>query len=75
MARERIVTGESASVEADRFNYALRPKTFDQFVGQASLIRKLRIAAQAAKGRDEPVEHTLMHCKFALADQPGSRIK
>lgn len=61
MPRERIVTGESAGVEEEGFNYALRPKRFDQFVGQEGLIKKLRIAVQAARGRGEPVEHTLLH--------------
>jgi Holliday junction DNA helicase RuvB len=61
MPRERIVSGESGGEEENRFNYALRPQKFDQYIGQESLIRKLKIAVQAAKGRKEPVEHTLLH--------------
>jgi Holliday junction DNA helicase RuvB len=61
MPRERIVSGESGGEEENRFNYALRPQKFDQYIGQEGLIRKLKIAVQAAKGRKEPVEHTLLH--------------
>lgn len=61
MPRERIVTAESQGDDENRFNYALRPQNFDQYVGQETLIRKLRIAVEAAKGRNEPVEHVLLH--------------
>lgn len=61
MPRERIVSGESEGPEENQFNYALRPQRFDQYIGQQTLIRKLRIAVEAAKGRSEPVEHVLLH--------------
>ena len=58
--RERIVSGESASPEEARFNYALRPQSFAEYIGQEKLIRKLKIAVEAAKARSEPVEHVLL---------------
>ena len=58
--RERIVSGESASPEETRFNYALRPQNFAEYIGQEKLIRKLKIAVEAAKARNEPVEHVLL---------------
>src|SRR6476619_5755973 len=61
MPRERIVSGESQGEDENHFNYALRPQTFGQYIGQATLIRKLQIAVKAARGRDEPVEHALLH--------------
>jgi Holliday junction DNA helicase RuvB len=61
MARERIVTAESKGEDENRLNYALRPQDFSQYIGQETLIRKLRIAVEAAKGRKEPVEHVLLH--------------
>jgi len=60
MARERIVSGSSEGEEESHYNYALRPQTFDQYIGQDNLIRKLKIAVQAALGRAEPVEHVLL---------------
>lgn len=61
MPRERIVSGEAQSEEENHFNYALRPQRFEQYIGQETLIRKLQIAVRAAQGRNEPVEHTLLH--------------
>jgi Holliday junction DNA helicase RuvB len=56
MPRERIVQTESEGEEENRANYALRPTSFDQYIGQEQLILKLRIAVQAAKSRGEPVD-------------------
>src|SRR5436189_6139176 len=61
MPRERIVQTESEGEQENRANYALRPTRFEQYIGQEQLIRKLRIAVQAAKSRNEPVDHTLLH--------------
>src|SRR5205085_8451426 len=61
MPRERMVSGEAQGEDEARLNYALRPQKFDQYIGQESLIRKLRIAVQAARGRKEPVDHCLLH--------------
>lgn len=61
MPRERIVSGESQGPDETNFNYALRPQRFQQYIGQAKVIRKLKIAVDAAKGRSEPVEHVLLH--------------
>jgi Holliday junction DNA helicase RuvB len=61
MARDRIVGPGSAGVEEEQYNYALRPVKFSQYIGQESLIRKLKIAVDAARGRGEPVDHILLH--------------
>jgi Holliday junction DNA helicase RuvB len=61
MPRERIVSGAPEGEEENRLNYALRPQKFDQYVGQQTLIKKLRIAVEAARARKEPVDHTLLH--------------
>jgi Holliday junction DNA helicase RuvB len=61
MPRERIVSGAAEGEDENRLNYALRPQKFGQYVGQETLIRKLRIAVEAARARKEPVDHTLLH--------------
>ncbi|MBC7784966.1 MAG: Holliday junction branch migration DNA helicase RuvB [Burkholderiales bacterium] len=61
MARERVISAEVQSEEEKHFNYALRPLSFAQYVGQDQLIKKLSIAVKAAKSRAEPVEHVLLH--------------
>ena len=61
MPRERIVSAAPEGEEENRLNYALRPLKFAQYVGQETLIKKLRIAVEAARSRKEPVDHTLLH--------------
>ena len=46
-------------------NLSLRPKRFEEFVGQRQVVENLRVAIQAAKRRDEAMEHLL------LAGPPG----
>ncbi len=41
-------------------NLSLRPKLLNEFVGQEQVRENLRVAIQAAKRRDEPLEHLLM---------------
>ena len=64
MPRERILSGESGEDDERELagtNYALRPTTFDRYIGQESLVRKLSIAVRAARQRGEPMDHTLLH--------------
>lgn len=43
-----------------RLDQALRPRTFDEFVGQRGLLDNLRVYIQAAKQRGEPLDHLLL---------------
>ncbi len=61
MARQRIVTGDATDPTEDAVNFALRPASLDEYIGQARLIEKLRIALGAAQQRGEPMEHVLLH--------------
>ncbi len=45
-----------AEVRTDR---ALRPRTFDEYVGQADLVRNLRVFIEAAGRREESLDHML----------------
>lgn len=38
----------------------LRPKKFDEFVGQHEIVEKLRVFISAARQRGEPLDHTLL---------------
>jgi len=42
------------------FNLSLRPKNLSEFVGQTDNISSLKIAIEAAKKRNEPLEHLLL---------------
>jgi len=56
---ERIV-GSSAHGEDERFDRLFRPKTFDEFVGQEKHKQNLRVYVEAAKKRQEPLDHILL---------------
>ena len=40
---------------------ALRPLSFEDFTGQAKIIDNIKIFVQAAKKRNEPLDHVLLH--------------
>jgi Holliday junction DNA helicase RuvB len=40
---------------------SLRPERFEDYVGQAATVETLKIAIQAAKLRNEPLDHILLH--------------
>jgi Holliday junction DNA helicase RuvB len=42
-----------------KIDRALRPQTFDDYIGQAELIKKLKVAIEAANQREEAVDHML----------------
>lgn len=51
--------------EDQDFDRALRPRSFDEFIGQAAICENLGIAIGAARERREPLDHVL------LAGPPG----
>ncbi len=45
----------------ERQDQNIRPKTLDDYIGQSALKESLLISIHAAKGRREPMEHTLLY--------------
>jgi Holliday junction DNA helicase RuvB len=43
------------------FEKALRPKAFEDFFGQEKVVENIKIFVQAAKNRNEPLDHVLLH--------------
>ncbi len=61
---ERIVNPDNVDAEDQIVEEALetlRPKTFAAYVGQPLLKQNLQLAIEAAKVRDEPVDHILLY--------------
>jgi Holliday junction DNA helicase RuvB len=57
---ERVVD-PSDTLEDEVYGASLRPRSFDQYVGQERVVENLRIAIDAAKRRGEPLEHVLFY--------------
>lgn len=52
---------ESTQLEAEvKWENKLRPLTFDEFPGQQEVKEKLKVFVQAARNRNEPLDHTLL---------------
>ncbi|MBI2884757.1 MAG: Holliday junction branch migration DNA helicase RuvB [Candidatus Omnitrophica bacterium] len=61
-----VVQPPAQETEEDQIlNLSLRPKQFEEFVGQGPVVENLRVAVQAATRRQEALEHLL------LAGPPG----
>src|SRR6266849_5519281 len=61
---DRIITGEERT-EDQEFDRSLRPRHLSEFIGQEAVKANLQILIEAAKGRDEPIEHIM------IAGPPG----
>lgn len=58
-APEKVLSKEKAEGEGSWENI-LRPSSFDEFPGQDEVKEKLKVFVQAAKARQEPLDHTLL---------------
>ena len=58
MRTERIT---DLSLEEELVFTTLRPTKLDEFVGQTGIKEKLRIYVAATQGRNEPLDHVLLH--------------
>ncbi len=70
MSTERLISSTPISEIEDQTNWALRPESLNEYIGQAELVERVLIAVQAVQARqdkkssDEPrehLEHVLLH--------------
>jgi len=57
---ERIVDPQD-TLEDEVYGASLRPRSFEEYVGQERVVENLRISIDAAKRRGEPLEHVLFY--------------
>src|SRR5210317_426638 len=57
---DRLIAPENESPREDALDRAIRPKSLDEYVGQQAVREQMAIFLQAAKGRAEPLDHTLI---------------
>ena len=57
----RALVSPDDTLEDEVYGASLRPRTFDEYVGQNTVVENLKISIDAAKRRDEPLEHILFY--------------
>lgn len=70
---QRIVTG-SIQFEDIELEPSLRPDTFDSYIGQTRVKEALSVYIQAAKMREEPLDHVLLYGPPGLGKTTLSNI-
>jgi Holliday junction DNA helicase RuvB len=60
MAEEKFIDFWKEDEEERIVNLSLRPRSLKEFIGQRNVVSSLDIAIQAAKKRNEPLEHILL---------------
>src|SRR5579863_5868911 len=58
--KHRVVSGQAFDEDA-RLDASVRPKRFDDFVGQSRVKENLQIAVEAARTRGEALDHVLLY--------------
>lgn len=58
---EESVVLEEATKDEEVFDITLRPKYFDQYIGQEKIKKALAVAIGAAKKRNDPLDHILLY--------------
>ena len=82
MEEERIVT--SYELENDGIDNSIRPESLQEYIGQTDVKENIRVFIEAAKIRQEPLDHVLLYgppglgkttLAFIIAHELGSNIK
>ena len=84
MKQQPPSTTPIAVLDDQLLDQALRPKTFDEYIGQEKIKANLKVMIGAAKKRNEPIEHLLLHgpsglgkttLSYLIAKELGTSIK
>lgn len=61
MEDERIISNEAQDDNENKIEKTLRPKFFNQYIGQDDITEKLNVYIKASKQRNESLDHVLLY--------------
>lgn len=84
MSGDKFITSTKIQIADSDLDKTLRPRTFDDYIGQTKIKENLRIFIGAAKKRGEPLDHVLLYgppglgkttISHIIANELGANIK
>lgn len=79
-----FTTAQNTTSDTEQFENTLRPTNFDEYVGQSDVKHNLKVFVQAAKKREETLEHTIFYgppglgkttLSMILANEMGANLR
>ena len=74
MEEERLINPELINNGEERLENSLRPKTLDEYIGQSKVKENMKIYIEAAKKREEALDHVLLYGPPGLGKTTLSNI-
>ncbi len=69
-----VIRPELESIEEERMEKSLRPKTLEEYIGQTKVKENMKVYIEAAKKRGEPLDHILLYGPPGLGKTTLSNI-
>ena len=74
MEEERIINPNLEDTREENLENSLRPQTLDEYIGQNKVKENMKIYIEAAKKREEPLDHILLYGPPGLGKTTLSNI-
>jgi len=74
MEDNKIINPELEDIEEERIEKSLRPKILDEYIGQDKVKENMKVYIEAAKKREEPLDHVLLYGPPGLGKTTLSNI-